>query len=114
MNDEPAQDQIEAIRKVILSGVAGDFQDVADAVHTQYRIRVGAGLVEQVYRQMKDEERAAAKEAAIETHRRQPSQEDAAAEETFHKVLRFAQQMGGFDQARAALDAVEKKLRELI
>ena len=101
-SDEPTEEELKAIRAVILSGVAGDFQDVASAVQDKYRLSVSASLVEEVYRQMRDAEKAEAAAMAKATHRPHPLRESAGGEETLHKVLRFAQEMGGFDQARAA------------
>lgn len=109
----PPQEEIEAIRAVILSGFAGDFQDVASAVQKEYRLSVSASLVEEVYRQMRDAETPDTDAMARGPHPSQPLREAAGGEKTLHQVLRFAQEMGGFDQARAALDAVQKKLKEL-
>ena len=66
---------------------------------------------------MHDAEKAEALANARATHptrRRQAAAGQETAEETFQKVIRFAREMGGFHEARAALDAVEKKLKELI
>lgn len=114
MSGEPTQEEIQAIRAVILSGFAGDFQDVASAVQDRYQLSVSASLVEEVYRQIRDAEKAEDAAMPRATHRQHPLREAAGGEETLHKVLRFAEEMGGFNQARAALDAVEKKLKELI
>ena len=114
MNDEPTRAEVDAIRAVILSGVAGDFVDVANAVQEKHRLRVSARLVEDVYRQMKDTEKAEAVAAAKATQAPRPLRDADGSEETQQKVLRFVQEMGSFNQARAALDSVEKKLKELI
>lgn len=97
MSDELTAEEVEAIRQVIMAGVSGDFADVAAVVERQFGLQVGPIAVEQVYRLMQQEAN------------QQPAQEG---EEMLKKVLDFARDFGGFDQARAALDAVENKLRE--
>ena len=101
MSEEPSAEEIEAIQRVISAGVSGDFADVAAKVEQEFGLQVGPILVEQVYRAMQQqaaEQRSAAGSAGE-------------GEAILRKVVKFAEEMGGFDQARAALDAVEAKMK---
>ena len=107
---ETPQNEQEAIRQVIREGVQGDYTDVADAVKARFGYVVGSRLVEEVV--------VALREEAIQAEpvRSPPPDTDRQAPTAgvHNSVLAFVESMGGFDQARAAIDELESVMKRLM
>ncbi len=135
MNRELTEEQ--AIRLILSEGTGGDFVDVAELVKKRFGLLVGSSMVEKVYHEMlqaptehekpilklkhadisltgglhaggsHSPESSAARGA---TPDRLPADASGAERET----LKFVQAMGGFEQARKAINDLENSVRKLL
>ena len=109
-NPETPQSEEEAVRQVILEGAQGDYTDVADAVKARFGMIVGSRLVEEVVVALRRE----AAEQEQSSSDASPTGANVPTEEVHNNVLAFVESMGGFDQARAAIDDLEATMRRLM
>jgi len=100
--------ETQAIQRVIEEGSAADFCDVVDVVKKRFGLRVGLGMVEEVYLAMK-------KEAADDSTR--PHVQPALSPQSGvvnAKTLQFVKEMGGFEEARQAIAELETLMSKLV
>lgn len=102
--------EADAIRRAIAEGAGGDYMDIAAAVRRRFGLIVGSRLVEEVVMVLqRDGEPQTTVEAVHPT-----SEPSTGARDVRNRVLSFVQEMGGFAQARAAIDALESEMRRLL
>lgn len=103
--------EAEAIRQVIAEGARGDYTDIATSVKDRFGLLVGSRLVEEVVVAMRQEEDQRQQPSAASGDNTEGS---APPGDVHNRVLAFVQDMGGFDQARAAIDDLESTMRRLL
>ena len=108
MTIHPSPAPEDAVRRVLADTVAADFCDIVREVNRRFGIRVSEGLVEQLYLENKKVQ-SRAQEPPSEPPKRVPAID--AHDEAL--ALRFVEVMGGFPQARAAIDGLERSVRAL-
>lgn len=128
----PDVSEEDAIRLVLSEGGCADFVDVANLVKQRFGHHVGAARVEQVVHAMNQEtpEQSDRKLKQVDigftagtTHAekgeaaKKPALPDDTGAETVtteEEVLRFVEQMGGFQAAKKAIADLESSLRKLM
>ena len=109
MSKQEKPNEIEAIRIVIDSGAVGDYCDVVDEVKKRFGLIVAASQVEQIHTAMKAE--ASTREQIQQQH---DSRDSANASTRKAIVLEFVEEMGGINEAKAAISDLERTIKRLV
>jgi hypothetical protein len=109
-NPDRKPTEADAIRQVIADGVRGDYADISAAVQQRFGLIVGSRLVEEVVQGLRSPaaEHQPAAGGQRDTGRTPPASDQR------HRVLEFVQEMGGFAEARAAIDELESAVKRLM
>jgi hypothetical protein len=108
--DDGTPTEAEAVRQVIAEGAAGDYTDIAAAVQRRFGLLVGSRLVEEVVTQLR---REAGQHATTEGSLPEAPAAAAPQADRRGRVLAFVEEMGGFAEARRAMDELESALKRL-
>lgn len=102
--------ETDAIRQVIADGAGGDYTDIAAAVRRRFGLIVGSRLVEEVVLALREEAAQSPRESSAHSAAVPANQSG----DLRNRVLAFVHEMGGFAEARAAIDELESEMRRLL
>ena len=113
MDKPKPQTTTEAIQTVILTTPLADYIDVVDEVEKQFGMKVSQREVEETYVAMKKHARSEAASRSEPVSSPPQKQQPNVDPLRVGRALLFVEEMGGFAQARAALERLEDSLKRL-